>query len=166
MSRKLALAAALAAALPAHALVAVNSATFTYAQNFDTLASSGSATWANDSTLVGWHLFRQPAPGTAITAYAVNDGASNAGSFYSYGSASSSERALGGLGSGGTYFGSPGNPAVAGWIAAGFTNTSGATLLQATIAFDGEQWRNGGNTTAHTMVFEYGFGGSFTSVTS
>lgn len=168
MLRKLALAAALALSLPAQAIVFVNSTSFTYSQNFDALASSGGASlpWTNSSTLAGWYLGRQPAPGTPIATYGADGGTSTTGNFWSYGTASSSERALGGLGSGGSYFGSPAAGAIAGWIAVGFANTSGATLLQATIAFDGEQWRNGGNATAQTMVFEYGFGGSFTSVTS
>ena len=136
-----------------------------YSQNFDSLAASGTGnTWSNGSTLAGWSLFRQPAPGTAITAYSANDGASNAGSFYSYGSGNSSDRALGGLGSGGTYFGSPGSGAIAGWIAFAATNKTGADLGSITIAFDGEQWRNGGNTTAQSMVLEYGFGATFDAV--
>lgn len=141
--------------------------TGTYSQNFDSLASSGTAnSWANDSTLAGWSLFRQPAPGSDITTYVAGTGSGNAGSFYSFGSAGSSERALGGLGSGGTYFGGPGNNAVAGWIALAATNATGGTINDATLTFDGEQWRNGGNTTAHSMVLEYGFGNSFTSVAS
>jgi len=75
-----------------------------YSQNFDSLASSGTGlTWSNDVTLPGWFLFRQPAKGVAITGYAFGTGSVNQGSFYSYGSTGSSERALGGLGSGGSY---------------------------------------------------------------
>lgn len=136
-----------------------------YSQNFDSLAASGTGNaWSNGSTLAGWSLFRQPAPGTAITAYSANDGASNAGSFYSYGSGNSSDRALGGLGSGGTYFGSPTSGDIAGWIAFAATNKTSADIGSITIAFDGEQWRNGGNTTAQSMVLEYGFGATFDAV--
>jgi len=137
----------------------------TYNQNFDTLAQTGTnITWSNDSTIPGWYLFRQPVPGTPITAYNADNGSSSTGSFYSYGSTSSSDRALGGLGSGGSYFGSPGVGAVAGWIAFAATNTTGSTINSVTVNFNGEQWRNGGNTTAQTMVMQYGFGTSFTSV--
>jgi predicted extracellular nuclease len=134
-----------------------------YSQNFDTLASSNtSIPWANDVTLPGWFLFRQPTPGTAISTYDANNGSSNAGSFYSYGS--SSDRALGGLGSGGAYFGSPATGNIAGWIAFSATNTTGGTISQVNLTFNGEEWRNGGNTAAQTMVLEYGFGASFTTV--
>ncbi len=129
-------------------------------EDFDTLAST---TWANDSTLTGWNLFRQPAPGTAITTIGVNDGSSNSGSFYSYGTTNSADRALGGLGSGGSYFGSPASGSVAGWISVGITNNTGATLDWWGIEYVGEQWRNG-NAAAQTMVFEYGYGATFDAV--
>ena len=139
--------------------------TGSYSQDFDTLASSGSSNaWTNDTTLSGWHLFRQPTPGTAITTYNAGDGNSNTGNFYSYGN--SPDRALGGLASGGTYFGSPASGAAAGWIAFAATNTTGATIDSLDVAFNGEQWRNGGNTTAQSMVLEYGFGTSFTTVST
>lgn len=139
-----------------------------YSQDFNTLASSGTnPTWANDLTLDGWYLFRQPVPApVAITDYLVNNGGGNAGSFYSYGSSGSSDRALGGLGSGGAYFGSPATGNIAGWIAFAAANNTGSSLSSFTLSFDGEQWRNGGNTTAQTMVLEYGFGSSFSTVTN
>src|SRR6478735_2575618 len=86
------------------------------AQDFDTLASSGTANaWSNDTTLDGWYLFT--GAGTAISTYNAADGTSSAGSFYSFGPATGSERALGGVASGGTYFGSPASGAIAGFIA-------------------------------------------------
>jgi endonuclease/exonuclease/phosphatase family metal-dependent hydrolase len=142
------------------------SLTGNYTQNFDTLPGTGTGlTWTNDLTLDGWYLFRQPAPGTAVTAYAADDGGGNSGSFYSYGSSGSSDRALGGLGSGGAYFGSPASGAIAGWIAFGATNSTGNTLSSFSLSFNGEQWRNS-NTTPQSMVLEYGFGTSFDSVTT
>jgi len=156
----------LAAALPAQASIALGSSAV-YTQSFDSLATSGSANvWANDGTLAGWSLFI--ASGAAAPTYAADTGSSNAGAFKSYGASGSSDRALGGLGSGGTYFGSPAAGAVAGWIAVAFTNTSGSAFSGFTLAFDGEQWRDGGATTpaAQTMVLQYGFGSSFASVTS
>lgn len=159
------LAAALLA-LPLTGQAAVNFSS-SYSQNFDTLAASGTNNaWTNDTTLPGWSLFKQPAPGTAITAYNADNGGSNAGTFYSYGSTGASDRALGGLGSGGAYFGSPAAGAVAGWIAFSATNTSGATIDTLNLAYDGEQWRNGGNATAQTMVLEYGFGATFSAVST
>jgi len=139
----------------------------TYTQDFDGLAQAGTdIPWTNNSTIPGWYLFRQPAPGTALTVYSANNGSSGTGSFYSYGTTGSSDRALGGLGSGGTYFGSPGSGAVAGWIAFAAVNFTGHTIDSVTVRFNGEQWRNGGNSASQTMVLEYGFGSSFTTVST
>lgn len=152
---------AVSAAISAQATINVGSSAFSYSQNFDGLASSGTANaWVNDSTLVGWSLFNFSE--SPITAYAADSGSSTTGGFRSQGN--SSDRALGGLGSGGTYFGSPPAGSIAGWIAVAFTNATGGALAGFTLGFDGEQWRNGGNATAHTMVLEYGFGTNFSAV--
>jgi hypothetical protein len=145
-------AAATLVALPAQAL-SVTSTAFSYSQDFDALETSGTGlAWTNDGTLPGWSLFNSAlAP---VTTYAAGTGSSNTGRIYSFGSADSTERALGGVGSGG----------FSGWIAVAFTNDSGAALNGFSLRFDGEQWRNGGNTTAQTMVFQYGFGASFATV--
>ena len=137
-----------------------------YGQNFDGLASFGTNNaWSNDGTLQGWHLFRQPsASPVAITTYNADTGAANSGNFLSYGSSGSSDRGLGGLASGGAYFGSPASGSVAGWFALALSNATAAPITNLAIAFNGEQWRNGGNTTAQTMVLEYGYGASFDQV--
>ena len=89
------------------------------------------------------------------------------GAFDSFGSAASNERALGGVDSGGNYFGNPTSGAIAGWIAAAFRNCSGVALSGFAVSFDGKQWRDGGGTgLAPTMVFEYGFGATFGRVAS
>jgi PEP-CTERM motif len=153
----------LAAAVPAHATISVGNPSFVYTQNFDSLPTAGAANvWANDSTLAGWSLFT--GAGAAITAVAAGDGGSNAGSFYGFGTATNTDRALGGAASGNAYFGSPASAAVAGYIAAAFTNTSGAALSSFNLSFAGEQWRNGGNTSAQTMAMQYGFGASYGAV--
>ncbi|MDR0212801.1 MAG: ExeM/NucH family extracellular endonuclease [Comamonas sp.] len=133
----------------------------TYTQNFDTLAASGvGLAWANNSTLPGWFLFNKNlAP---ITSYVAGNGASNTGSFYSLGL--SAERALGGVASGGAYFGSPAQGAVAGWIALAVRNETGGPVDGITLRFNGEQWRNGGNTERQPMVLEYGMGATFADV--
>jgi len=139
----------------------------TYTQDFDGLDRTGTdIPWTNHSTIPGWYLFRQPAPGTALTVYSADNGSSVTGSFYSYGATGNSDRALGGLGSGGTYFGSPDPGAVAGWIAFAAVNATGHTINSVTVRFNGEQWRNGGNTASQTMVLEYGFGSDFTNVST
>jgi hypothetical protein len=154
---------ALAGVEPARGAVIFSTGGSTISQDFDSLSATA---WTNDSTLPGWSLFRQPAPGTALTAIAIGDGGSNAGSMYSFGSGGSTERALGGTGSGGAYFGSPASGALAGWIAVSITNDTGAEIDSFTVNYDGEQWRNGGSTSAQTMPLEYGFGATFATVAS
>jgi len=56
-------------------------------QNFDTLPASGSATFTNDSTLPGWYSART---GTGTTVVA-NDGSSNGGNLYSYGTGTATD---------------------------------------------------------------------------
>lgn len=149
------------------AAISILDDSFTYTQNFDTLSSTGtlatSNAWTNNSTLAGWSLFQNT--GVAIASYAAGAGASNTGAFYSFGT-TAEDRALGGAASGGAYFGSPATGTLAGHIAVAFTNNTGTTLEAITIAFEGEQWRNGGNTTAQSMVLEYGFGNTFATVGS
>lgn len=159
---------------PANAAVVLTGSP--YSQSFDTLSSVNSAAnlpWANDTTIVGWHLFRQPAPGTAIPTYVARDGSSNTGSFYGFGVAGVNpitDRALGGIASGGAYFGSPLAGAVAGWMAASFQNNTGFLIDSFTVGYTGEEWRTGGvasgmvGSLAQTMVLEYGFGPTFQTV--
>ena len=156
----------------AEAQFSITTTTGNTAQNFDTLIQSGTnQSWMNDvtltpadSTLDGWSLFNST--GAAISAYDGGAGASTAGKFYSFGAAATPERALGGVASAGAYFGAPASGAVAGYIAFGATNNSASTLTGFALGFDGEQWRNGGNTSAQPMVLEYGLGTDFASVTS
>jgi hypothetical protein len=147
-----------------------------YTQDFDTLISSGTnQAWTNDMTIPGWSLFRQPSPGTAITTINAGTGSSSTGNFYSFGIAGVNpltDRAFGGVGSGGAYFGSPSTNNAAGWIAVGLTNNTASAITSFTASFDGEQWRDGGVATttpptlpaAQTMVVEYGFGATFETV--
>ncbi|MCV2353761.1 PEP-CTERM sorting domain-containing protein [Paucibacter sp. B2R-40] len=155
-------AAAMLAAAPALATVTVSDAASTYTQTFDSLANSGAGAiaWANDSTIEGWSLFI--ANGSAAPTYVVNTGATSISSFQSYGSANSTDRALGSQVNNNTYFGAAAG-VVAGWTALAVTNT-GSARTAFSIGFDGEQWRNNGNATAQTMVMEYGFGATFASV--
>jgi hypothetical protein len=161
MKKTLVTAAALLALLPAaQAQISITDPAFTYAQNFDSLTTATTAQpWANNSTLPGWSLLI--GNGNAAPTLLGGTGSGNAGSFYSFGAAGSSERALGSTASGGTYFGSPATGAVAGWIAVAFTNNSGTVLDGFNFRFDGEQWRNGGNTATQSLIFEFGFGDSF-----
>jgi len=140
--------------------------TGTYTTTFDTLTTdtNTASTWSNDQTLPGWFLLTQAAGGTPVTTYRANAGDNPEGSFYSFGTIGSGDRALGGVGSSGDYFGDPASGASAGWIAFAATNATGATVNDLTVTFNGEQWRNGGNTTAQAMNLAYAIGTDFTSI--
>ncbi len=97
------------------------------AQNFDTLASSGTSS----ALPSGWYMSES---GTnANTTYTAGTGSSNTGDTYSFGAAASVERAFGGLRSG----------TLIPLIGACFTNNTGATVTTLAIAYTGEEWRLG-----------------------
>lgn len=153
----------------AQGALSITDLSYTYSQNFDGLANTGTGVaFTNDSTLPGWSLFRQPAPGTAMTTYNTGTGSTNAGAMYSFGAASATDRALGGLASGGAVFGSPSAGTVAAWIGVAFTNNTSDGLASITVGFDGEQWRDGGaaTPTTQTMVLQWGVGATFAAVTT
>jgi predicted extracellular nuclease len=100
----------------------------TYAQNFDTLAISGTTnTWTNDSTIEGWYSNR--------TVYRASAGTDNAGALYSFGSVSATERALGSLASG----------SVLPLYGVRLVNNTSTTITQLNVNYTGEQWRNDGS---------------------
>ncbi|WP_414588944.1 endonuclease/exonuclease/phosphatase family protein [Scytonema sp. PCC 10023] len=118
-----------------------------YSQNFDSLANSGTNSWNDDSTISGWYSNR--------TSYTAGTGSSNTGSFYSFGTTGSTERALGSVTSGSTntiYYG------------ARFVNNTSNTITGLNISYIGEQWRNAGNTSPQILDFQYQVGA--TSLTS
>ena len=131
----------------------------TYSQNFDTLASAvvgTNPTWTDNTTLPGWYASRAYTAGTtsaygpyAYTSYRIDAGTSTSGLLYSYGVAGVNpvtDRALGSLGSG-----TPKHNAFGVRVA----NDTASAVDTVTISYTGEQWRNGGNTAAHTLVFAY-----------
>jgi DNA/RNA endonuclease G (NUC1) len=113
-------------------------------ENFDTLASTGTAiTWTDSSTVAAWYSNR--------TAYNTGTGSSTTGGLYSFGVAGTgpvTDRALGSVASGTT--GSI-------YQAVRLTNNTGTTLTSLSISYVGEQWRDGGNATpaAQALTFQY-----------
>jgi hypothetical protein len=111
-------------------------------ENFDGLASTGTGiAWSDNATIPGWYSSRPT--------YNTGTGSSNTGALYSFGVAgtnSAGDRALGSVASGGT-----------GTVfqAVRLANNTGATITSLDVSYVGEQWRNGGNTTAHTLTFQY-----------
>lgn len=119
-----------------------------YAQNFNTLASSGTSS----SLPKGW-LFSESGS-NANTTYAADSGGTNTGNTYSYGSTSSAERAFGCLQSG----------SLVPTIGASFTNNTGSTIIALVISYTGEQWRLG--STGRTDRLDFQMSTNATSLTS
>jgi len=115
-----------------------------YSQDFNTLITTGTATWTDNSTLANWFGQRS---GTGNTIIAGN-GSTNTGGLYSFGTGTTSDRAFGDQGSG-----TPANLA----MGVQFQNTSGSVLTNFTVSYVMEQWRDGGNATpvAQTLTFWY-----------
>ncbi len=151
--KQIAIAASLLAAASAHASISLSSPASTYTESFDSLSQTGTANaWTNNSTLAGWSLFTLA--NSPIATYRAGTGSANNGAAYSFGL--DADRALGGVGSG----------SFSGYFALALSNSSTVAFDSFTLRFDGEQWRNGGNTTAQTMTLEYGFGSSFAGVST
>lgn len=124
-----------------------------YDQDFDTLANTGTnVAWTDNTTIAGWYMRRMNDPALELAdQYNSGDGSSNSGAVYSFGSAGSTERALGGVASGSvehSVFG------------ARFTNNTASTITQFDLSYIGEQWRDGNNTALHSLLFSYKIGGT------
>jgi hypothetical protein len=133
--------------LGAKAQISLNPFISTYAQNFDALPSSGTGTWEHGTAYFpGWHLFRTAPVTTTIL---TGTGTSNYGGLYSFGSAGSSDRALGSISSGTNTVGE---------FAWGLMiqNNTGKTITSLTVTYTGEQWRSASPTSPqHTLSFWY-----------
>jgi uncharacterized protein len=114
-----------------------------YTQDFNTLVNSGTSSILP----TGWFLSEANAgTGTgANTTYTAGTGSGTAGETYSFGSASSTDRAFGGLQSG----------SLIPTIGAAFTNNTGSTISTLAIAYTGEQWRIGALGRVDRLDFQY-----------
>ena len=97
------------------------------------------------STPLGWTLTETGGGARDNEQYAADNGASNTGDTYSYGSTASSDRAFGGLRSGTL------NPTVG----AQFQNDTGVVINTLSIAYTGEQWRLGTANRNDQLTFKY-----------
>lgn len=114
------------------------------AENFDTLSATAAST-TNVLSLPGWAMV-ETGGGTRDNAqYAVDTGASNSGDTYSYGSAGSSDRALGSVRS----------SSLVATFGACYVNDTGAQMSALGIAYTAEQWRVGTLGRLDQMTFEY-----------
>jgi len=123
--------------VPGKGQIPITSAT--YFQDFNTLASTSSSSVLPE----GWAFYET---GTkANTNYTAGTGSDNTGDTYSFGNASSTERALGALQSG----------SVIPTIGAFFSNNTGNTINEITIEYTGEQWRLGTTGRVDRLDFQY-----------
>ena len=131
-----------ATALAATDASAVTLTVATYTQNFDGLAATGTGNVA----AIGWLSAESAA--NADTSYSAGTGSSNTGDTYSFGVAgvnAVSDRALGGLRSGG----------LVPLFGAEFTNGLGATITSFAVSYAGEFYRLGTVNRADSLAFEY-----------
>lgn len=180
MKRPLVMAcAALAALVSAQAGAAILYSTpgSTYSQNFDSLpiqpsnASVGNspAGWIDDTaspaagnfSITGWYLYhpltQTEGGANGFQRMRIGGGSTNTGAFWSYGAASTPERALGSLAANTLANASPSTTNSVMYLGARFTNSTGATLNSFTLSYTGEQWRDGGAATpnAQALAFEW-----------
>ncbi len=111
----------------------------TYSQDFNTLASSGSAPWENGVSLAGW----QAQATRPVTNYIASSGSATASSLYSFGN--TSDRAFGSIGGG--------DPDNFFWGII-LRNDTGLIITNIALSFRGEQWRVA-NTTFQSVAFSY-----------
>ncbi|MEO6231285.1 MAG: endonuclease [Ferruginibacter sp.] len=110
-----------------------------YLQNFNTLASTGTASTVPS----GWEFIET---GTgANTTYLADNGTVNSGNTYSFGATSAADRAFGSLQSG----------SVTPTIGVRFFNNSGTTITSLNIIYTGEQWRIGTLGRVDRLDFQY-----------
>ncbi|MEO6392221.1 MAG: carboxypeptidase-like regulatory domain-containing protein, partial [Pyrinomonadaceae bacterium] len=132
-----------AGAVSVQAQVSLTAIGTPYTQDFTALPASGSATFTNNSTILGWYSART---GTGITIVA-DGGTNNGGNLYSYGTGTATDRALGSLGSGNAAAGSF-------FWGVRLQNNTGVTVTSLTVSYVGEQWRNSAAAT-QTISFSY-----------
>ncbi|MCZ7556387.1 MAG: T9SS type A sorting domain-containing protein [Bacteroidia bacterium] len=144
-----------AAAMPAVAQAPFTALNTAYTQNFNTLNTSGSVSWVNNSTITAWHHART---GTGDLIVAGN-GSSNSGALYSFGTGTDADRALGSVGSGNAAVGNL-------WWGVHFINNTGTTITALDISYYGEQWRYSGTAAAQVVTFSYQTGTGLNSLTT
>jgi predicted extracellular nuclease len=118
-----------------------------YSENFDSLATTGTA---NTLAISGWAMLETGS--NANTTYASGTGSSTTGNTYSFGASGSTDRAFGGLQSG----------SLIPTIGACFVNNTGSTITSLGVNYTGEEWRLG--TAARTDSLNFQFSTSATAL--
>jgi hypothetical protein len=114
--------------------------TNTYAQDFNTLASTGST---SSMFPANWSFSEIGANANAI--YSIGAGASNSGDTFSLGIVNNTDRALGSLLSG----------SLASKFGCSFINNTGSVITELVITYKGETWRVGAANRSDRLDFQY-----------
>jgi hypothetical protein len=129
------------AALAANAQIIVTDYTLTYTENFNLLAITGTS----NSLPPGWSISESGTSARVDGAYTAGTGSSTTGDTYSFGLASSADRALGSLLS----------STITSTIGALFVNSGNQTITGMSLQYHGEQWRLGATGRTDRMDFQY-----------
>lgn len=113
-------------------------------EDFNTLSNAASTT-NNVLTLPGWEIFETGGGARDNELYAVGTGSDAVGETFSFGSAGSTDRALGAVRSG----------TLIPLFGAGFTNDTSAAITGIDIAYTGEHWRLGTAGRVDQIDFQY-----------
>ena len=128
-----------------------------HTENFDGLANTTGTTHNFNNApqpVPGWQLDETGGSAVNNEQYAVGTGSANTGDTYSYGTAGSTDRALGALQSG----------VLISIFGAEFKNDTGAVITELQISFRGEQWRIGNTLTARDDRLDFQYSLDATSV--
>jgi len=129
--------------LQSNAQVSVTPGSLNYTQDFNTLETGSSLTYATLPN--GWAIAEFGTSTSANGFYRAGNGSSNAGDTYSFGAASGTDRSLGAVASG----------TLTSHFGVKFTNNTGAVITGLNITYKGEQWRDALASGRDTLSFAY-----------
>ena len=132
-------------ATSAFAQVSLTTSNPVYNQNFDLLESDHNNTTGWSLSGISWFLDETGGGSQDDELYKANDGSSATGNTYSYGTNSSTDRALGSLRSG----------TLISVYGTSFANNTGEQITGFTLNYVGEQWRKGSAGNVDSLFFEY-----------
>ena len=133
------------AALSATAQVSITGSTLMYTQSFDALDTAAGVSSGN--LPLGWAIFEYGTGATVNNQYKASIGTSTTGDTYGFGSAGSTDRALGSIASSTNLE----------QYGVKFANNTGAAISGFTVTYKGEEWRLGqaGRTNTDSLRFLY-----------
>lgn len=132
-----------------------------YTQDFNTLVSSSTGTWSDNTTLAGWYAKTDLT--ASITSCNANTGTTTAAGLYSFGTTSVTDRALGYAPSN-AFFGASG--VGKGYIGLRLKNNAGAPISSITVVWTGEEWRKENNAASQSLTLSYQTGTTVTDLTA